>query len=286
MIRYEEQGGNNMRVDKHGRKQTRMVKHDECCEGMMCAEITSTGHGTEKARNVRPADHDKEDKHDRQRMNTSSLSLQHWVTMGSFFQQAVRGVQDLDISQQVGIVNAVLEDGRINALACKICLASNWNLQLLEELCTSQSDREVVTFLRYGWPINRDNSALTCTYANHASANKYPQQMTKYLMKELEHGTLLGPFVSSPFPLESTGTSPMSMRPKRGTMDRRVIVDLSWPIQGNLVNLGISKEEYLEVLTRLRYPTTDDLCKKATQLKVNNLEQLVFGWKKGHEKSF
>ena len=81
----------------------------------------------------------------------------------------------LDISMSdVQIVNAVKQDGRLNALGCKILIKSNWNFNLLNMLCKSVSDREVMTFLMYGWPINRDSSPLSQTYHNHDSTNRYP----------------------------------------------------------------------------------------------------------------
>ena len=75
------------------------------------------------------------------------------------------------------IVKVVQQDGRLNALGSRIVIKSNWNLRLPEDLCKSMSDREVLTFLKYGWPINHDNSPLPRTYMNHDSANKHPNQV-------------------------------------------------------------------------------------------------------------
>ena len=75
------------------------------------------------------------------------------------------------------IVKVVQQDGRLNVLGSRIVIKSNWNLRLLEVLCQSMSDREVLTFLKYGWPINRDNLPLPRTYMNHDSANKHPNQV-------------------------------------------------------------------------------------------------------------
>ena len=77
----------------------------------------------------------------------------------------------------------------------------------------------------------------------------------KYIKKELQHGTLMGPYVTSPFPQQDTAISPLSTRPKRNTEQRRIIMDLSWPIDGPSVNSGIPTETYLENVILLKYVT-------------------------------
>ena len=121
----------------------------------------------------------------------------------------------------------LLHDGRLNSVGLHIPLRTNWNLQLFSSLCTSDSDRELLTFLTYGWPLNRLPGPVAQTWDNHALAKKFPQDINRYLQKELKHNTILGPFVTSPFPSEVTGISPMSTRPKKESAERHIIVDLS-----------------------------------------------------------
>ena len=52
--------------------------------------------------------------------------------------------------------------------------------------------------------------------------------------------------------------SPLNTMSKRGTLERRVILDLSFPA-GNSVNDFISKEFYLGNKINLTYPKVDDL---------------------------
>ena len=191
----------------------------------------------------------------------------------------------LTMGDQVGLVETILKDGRINAVGCRIPLESNWNLNLLESLCTPASDREVLTYLRFGWPINRDESPVTCTWENHGSALQHEEQVTKHIMKELRYNTLLGPFVTSPFGEKITGISPMSTRPKKGTQNRRIIVDLSWPVNGNSVNSGIPKDSFMGVPSKLRYPTIDGLCRRVFRLRKES-NKPIFGWKKDMERAF
>ena len=49
------------------------------------------------------------------------------------------------------------------------------------------------------------------------------------------------------------GISPLSTRPKRGSEDRRVILDLSFPI-GESVNDGIPKDTYMGFHAKLTSP--------------------------------
>ena len=68
---------------------------------------------------------------------------------------------------------------------------------------------------------------------------------------------IIGPFKACPF---SNGIkiSPLNSVPKKETMERRVILDLSSP-KGNSVNDFISKEIYLNNKIDLVYPKVDDL---------------------------
>ena len=198
------------------------------------------------------------------------------------YKSLTAGVGNLD---DVSLAMLVKQDGRINAIGCQIQVRSNWNLELLDCLCQLTSDKEVALFMRFGWPTNRDNSPLTQTYFNHDSALQYPEQVQAHILKELKLGTLMGPFATTPFPIKFTRISPLSTRPKRNSLKRRLIMDLSWPIGGNSVNAGIPKDIYLGRPAKLHYPTVDDLCKRAHDLKKRSKEPL-FGWKKDMERAF
>ena len=185
------------------------------------------------------------------------------------------------IWEQIQLVDYVRSTNTSNVYGARVPLASNWNLQLLQQLTTSTSDREVVQFLRYGWPLNHDGSEVSITIGNHASAEKYPEQMQKYIHKEISHGCLIGPFWKIPW-TQQVAVSPMSTRPKKGsTSSRRILMDLSWPRNGRAVNDGISTEEYMGQQIQLVYPTVDKLCKRAYKMGKN-----VKGWKKDMDRAF
>ena len=171
--------------------------------------------------------------------------------------------------------------GKVNACGARIPLSSNWNIRLLTSLCESRSDREVLTYLTYGWPLNRRQGPVAKTYMNHRSAQENPIHLSNYIRKEMEHDTLLGPFLTSPFPAEVTGISPMSTRPKKEEGKRRVIVDLSWPPDGDSVNKLIPRDTFMEARADLKYPTIDRLCRRAAKVGPK-----AVGWKKDMERAF
>ena len=183
----------------------------------------------------------------------------------------------VDVKQSdIDLALYVMSTKTINAAGARIPLNSNWNMKLFRALCTSDSDREVATFLQFGWPLNRLEGPVEKTFTNHMTALKYPRQVWKYLQKEKRMGTLLGPFVTSPFPEYYTGVSPMSTRPKKQSeTNRRIIVDLSWPPGGWSVNHLIPKDEYLGNPIKMTFPTVDKLCARAIQLGP-----IVVGFKK------
>ena len=66
----------------------------------------------------------------------------------------------------------------------------------------------------------------------------------------------MGPYEKIPFQTK-VGISPLSTRPKKNSDDRRVILDLSFPI-GNGVNDGILKDNYMGLTAKLSFPKVDD----------------------------
>ena len=74
----------------------------------------------------------------------------------------------------------------------------------------------------------------------------------------------MGPYQKIPFE-GPIGISPLSTRPKKNSQERRVILDLSFPI-GNAVNDGIPKDSYLGLKAQLTFPKTDQLALRIFQL--------------------
>ena len=78
----------------------------------------------------------------------------------------------------------------------------------------------------------------------------------KYLSTEIRHGAIIGPFDTPP--LGGLHCSPMLTREKNNSVNRRVIVDLSWP-HHNSVNSHVSVDSYLGTTFELSFPTVDNI---------------------------
>lgn len=68
---------------------------------------------------------------------------------------------------------------------------------------------------------------------------------------------MIGPFSTNPFTSE-IAISPLNSVPKSTSNERRVILDLSWPV-GTSVNDGISPDTYLGEEIHLTYPSIDNI---------------------------
>ena len=88
-------------------------------------------------------------------------------------------------------------------------------------------------------------------------AKDFARDIEGYIEKELQKGTLVGPFDENPFG-EAARFSPMNTRAKRDSQERRIILDLSHP-KGKSVNSGINKDVYRGEPVSLRLPGVDAL---------------------------
>ena len=156
---------------------------------------------------------------------------------------------------------AVRISGRPNFSACRIPVPSSLNFEYLEKELADYKDRAIIQLLRYGCPINYEGPGnLSRACHNHRGATDFPEHIERFLKREVEAASVMGPFKSSPFDIPTT-VSPLNTVPKRDSADRRVIVDLSFPKCKPLesVNGGISRDCYLGDPIQLRYPSVDNL---------------------------
>lgn len=122
-------------------------------------------------------------------------------------------------------------------------MPSALNVDMWDELLQSYHDRELCVFLRYGWPVGFHGSAPpTSVEDNHASATNNTEAVNEFVNKELSHGALIGPFTKPPFQPWNR-CSPIMTGPKKDSSERRVIVDMSYPM-GLSVNDGINNLSY------------------------------------------
>ena len=153
---------------------------------------------------------------------------------------------------------AIRQSGLPNYLGCKFVIKSGFNIEYLEESLKDYEDREIIQYLKHGWPIDHDGSETQSTPPrNHDSATKYAGDIRKYLVKELGHGAVIGPFKKCPFK-DNVALSPLSTRDKKDSKERRILVDMSFP-PGKSVNDGIDKHTYQGEEIQLTYPAADKL---------------------------
>ena len=173
------------------------------------------------------------------------------------------------INEDLKIHMEVLRQGYPNRWGARIELKHRWNLRLLEDLLQDYWDKEVVEWLKFGWPAGRLPTLPDPELAtkNHKGATDHPEALITYITKEKDRKAVMGPFQNIPFSTK-VGISPLSTRPKKNTQERRVILDLSFPI-GKSVNDGMCKDEYLGFSAKLTFPKVDELAFRIYQLGNN-----------------
>ena len=93
---------------------------------------------------------------------------------------------------------------------------------------------------------------------NQKSAREHPDQIRRYLNRELARGSLIGPFHTNPFG-NLARFSPLDTREKKDSLDHRIILNLSYPFEKGSVNHSINKNSFVGKSISLRYPTVEDL---------------------------
>ena len=124
-------------------------------------------------------------------------------------------------------------------------------------------DNQLVDLIQFGFPLDFNrNIDLQSTDVNHTSALTYPDHVSKYILEEIQYGAIWGPFKDLPFHCR---VSPFLTREKPNSINRRVILDLSFP-PGHSVNDGVDKDKYLGSYIELKYPSVDDIVHSLRQL--------------------
>lgn len=153
----------------------------------------------------------------------------------------------------------VHSSGMPNYKSCRLAVPSRLNVDVWRSYLRDYSDYQICDFLEFGWPVGYDyaNSGFPVSSPrNHQGALSFPDDIDSYINKESSLGAVIGPFVSNPFECLLVASSPLNSVPKQEPGERRIILDLSWPI-GTSVNDGISSQTYLGESFSLTYPTVD-----------------------------
>ena len=166
--------------------------------------------------------------------------------------------------------NAVSVSGSCNALGLKIPVPCFWDLNKLGELMGDYRDRKALEYLKYGWPISHDGRRYNTEKVNNwAGAILNKGDVQDYLKNELKYGSVIGPFQSNPF-IQEAGISPLNTRDKKDSVEKRIILDLSFP-EGLAINEGIDKTKYLGLEITWKLPTVDTLANLMVMKGVGSL---------------
>ena len=152
-----------------------------------------------------------------------------------------------------------------NYLHARVRVASGLRIDNWRQVLRDYPDIQLVDFLEFGWPLDFTAPLPPKpTFQNHERNTENLVHIEKYLEKEIKHKAIAGPFPSKPF-TPWTQVSPLMTRPKKGTEERRVVVDLNFK-QGSSVNAGIVRGWYQGHPYKFELPSILDLLKRVKQL--------------------
>ena len=189
---------------------------------------------------------------------------EHWLASASHEYHGSDGLgfckankQALD--NQVKLHEEIRQTGVPNCEGARISLETKVSIEFLESQLKDYDDISVIKYCKHGWPINIVETEFNnrITPKNHKSALNFLDEMNKYITEELDHGSVLGSFECNSFSNPAI-ISPLSTCEKRGSDERRVIMDLRFP-PGNSVNERIPKDRYNGEGFSLTFPSIDAL---------------------------
>ena len=135
------------------------------------------------------------------------------------------------------------QDGKCNYTGLQIPVMSKLKYNTWAQYLMTYWDWQLPLLIKYGIPLDVDrNCDITCEKINHKSTTEYPEHVTAYLQEEIDNRAMLGPFGTPP--IDNLHLSPFMTRNKSSSVNRRVIIDLSWPI-GHSVNSRVESDCYL-----------------------------------------
>ena len=159
------------------------------------------------------------------------------------------------------VYNIVKATALPNYMSARVPLKSGLNIRAWRQDLSGYYDVQLLDYLEFGWPLDYTAPLPpVSTHVNHDTNLDHQPHIQKFFETELKHGAILGPFVHPPF-IPWTQISPIMTRPKKGTKDRRIVIDLSFP-HTRSVNTGIKKGWYQGNPFKFALPTIADLVKQ------------------------
>lgn len=133
---------------------------------------------------------------------------------------------------KLDVYNCCRKANTYNLLGPKVPVQMCNNIDAWASLRTGHIDDDwILNCICFGFPLQYRGPPLPSRpVVNHPSATNYHDHVSRYIATELELGALVGPFHLPPFH-PWCNVAPLMSRPKHNTLDRRIIVDLSYPIE-------------------------------------------------------
>ncbi|CAC5391181.1 unnamed protein product [Mytilus coruscus] len=133
----------------------------------------------------------------------------------NWFEYLERSVADHEV---------IMSSNKYNFEESKIPVVSLLNIDFFKFMLSDYIDRSICQFLEFGFPIGCENYtdfSAEKVVQNHKGAVEFPDDLDKYLKKEIEKKAILGPFHVNPFSHDIV-ISPLNSVPKKrfsGTED-------------------------------------------------------------------
>ena len=158
-----------------------------------------------------------------------------------------------------------------NKMGAKCPLETGLNIEAWENYSTGhERDQMFIDGIRYGFSLQYIggpiyNGVGQCGQPPFSAS--IPRSCTKLYRQRNKLGALVGPFDELPF-RPWCKVSPLMSRPKSGSDDRRIIVDLSLPDGG--VNADINKNVFEGMMVEHKLPTVHQAVDKICTVGVDN----------------
>ena len=153
---------------------------------------------------------------------------------------------------------AIIQTGLPNHARAKLPVSHGLHIPEWEKVLVNYTDSKLVPHLRYGFPLGFATMTKPAPNRNNHTSTLYnTAAVDEYLHTEKRHQAIAGPFKTPPF-TPWCHISPMMVRDKKLSTQKRVIVDLSWPL-GRSVNSNIPYDVYDGQQASMTLPTAEDL---------------------------
>ena len=178
-------------------------------------------------------------------------------------------ITDKSVANKMSVLEAhklILESGMPNYAGLQIPVHSPLNSEKFQKYLENYWDWQLPLFIKFGFPLDIDHDIeLKSDPINHKSATQFPSHVTHYIAEEKSFNAIIGPFKDPPIQLH---TSPFLTREKSNSEHRRVIVDLSWPLN-NAVNTHVRSDNYMGVDFALTLPSIDSVTQAVKKFGKN-----------------